>query len=261
VARLPDDGVAVVRGELFGTDHAADDGGGEARMRVHATNSRVVRAELAPDRPVLARYGAIVASSGAVEYHPHRQGAGTVVRRAVTGEGLALMEITGTGDVWLGDGGHAEVVQVDPGDWLSVNSRYALGYTPELRYEIRTVPGASMLAGGLTNTLITAAGGEPGWLALSSPAPPLVIPVSPDRPASVDPARVIGWSAQLHASIDRARDLGWAIRGGHLLHFVFSGTGFVIVTPGVPAAPPQSGGGSAAGNIAGNIATSMITPG
>lgn len=258
-----------MQGELFGTEYEAapaSPGNGAAELRTQKHNRRVVHGSVSGDDGLLlARYGSVVVAAGEVEYHAHGQGVDNLLKRAVTGEGLPLMEITGDGDVWLGDGGHTTVIEIGPDDWLSVAGRRVLAFTPELSYTIRRVPGVGVWSAGMTNTVFTA-DERPGRLAISAPSQPLVVPVLPDRPVQVDPALAIGWSAQLRTSIGWARDLGWAIRGGDVAWLVLSADeddeGFVIVSaPGgqlADAGGGAAGGGGVVGNVAGNIAGSVL---
>lgn len=256
----------MVRGDLFAAEHRAEPGDGAGPQLVTlGGNHHLVRATVDGEAEVRCRYGTIVAAAGDLRYAPHGQGGDNLVKRALTGEGLALMAVRGTGDVWLSDGGYAHVITVEPGDYLSVASRYMLAMTAELSYRIRRVAGVGTLAGGLTNSIVTA-DDRPGQLAITAPVLPVVLPVLPGRPLSVDPGSVIGWSAQLVAHIGWARDFGVTIRGGDLAWLVLSagddgGEGFAIVAPAAGQPGNESGGqsgGGVLGNVLGNIAQGAI---
>ena len=57
----------------------------------------------AVDGRMMARQGAMVAYRGDLTIKTQSQGVGRLIKRAVTREGLALMEVAGRGDMWLAD--------------------------------------------------------------------------------------------------------------------------------------------------------------
>ena len=55
------------------------------------------------DGQVLARQGAMVAYRGDLAIRTKGQGVRKLVKRAVTGEGVGLMEVEGRGEIWFAD--------------------------------------------------------------------------------------------------------------------------------------------------------------
>lgn len=181
---------------------------------------------------MMARQGAMIAYRGSIQMATQSQGAGNFLKRAVTGEGVALMRVSGQGEIWLADAAaECFLLDLDGNDRLSINGRNVLCFDPTLRYEIGMVKGAGMIGGGLFNCLFT---GQ-GRLAITSEGDPLVIPVSAQLPVCVDTDAVIGWSSQLQTSLQ--------------------GEGFVLVQPseGPKVAAQQSGksGGVLGGLLSG----------
>jgi len=213
-------------------------------------NSKCVRYVV--NGEVLARQGAMVAYRGNIQIEVKSQGVGNFLRRAVTGEGVPLMTCRGQGEVWFAQAAtDCFVIDVDPGDALSINGRNVLVFDPSLQYEIKMVQGAGMFGGGLFNSVFT---GQ-GKLAITCEGPPIVIPVSPQAPVFVDTDAVVGWSANLQTSIHKSASLGSLLRGGsgELFQLVLQGQGFVIVQPSEGRAAPaqQSKGGGLLGGLGG----------
>ncbi|MCX5193725.1 AIM24 family protein [Streptomyces sp. NBC_00249] len=179
---------------------------------------------------MFARQGSMIAFRGNLQFERKGQGIGGMLKRAVTGEGLALMSVRGQGEAWFAhQGGHCFVVDFETGDALTVNGRNVLCFDPSLSYEIKMVKGAGMTGGGLFNSLFTGT----GKLAIVCDASPVIIPVSPQAPVYVDTDAVVGWSASLDTGLHRSQSVGSMIRGGsgEAVQLKLSGEGFVIVRP------------------------------
>ncbi|MEU8462236.1 AIM24 family protein [Streptomyces sp. NPDC029003] len=179
---------------------------------------------------MLARQGAMVAFRGNLQFERKGQGIGGMLKRAVTGEGLALMSVRGQGEAWFAhQGGHCFIVDFEPGDALTINGRNVLCFDPTLSYEIKMVKGAGMTGGGLFNSLFTGT----GKLAVVCDGNPIVIPVTAQAPVYVDTDAVVGWSAELETGLHRSQSVGSMIRGGsgEAVQLKLSGEGFVIVRP------------------------------
>ncbi|WP_030020710.1 AIM24 family protein [Streptomyces monomycini] len=184
----------------------------------------------AVDGECFARQGSMVAYRGDLQFEKQGQGVGKFLKRAVTGEGLALMAVRGRGEVWFAhEAANCFIVDLAPGDGLTVNGRNVLCFDPSLSYEISTVKGAGMTGGGLFNSVFT---GQ-GKLAVVCEGNPIVIPVSPQAPVFVDTDAVVGWTASLKTSLHRSQSLGSMLRGGsgEAVQLRLDGEGFVIVRP------------------------------
>ncbi|MFF3216703.1 AIM24 family protein [Streptomyces sp. NPDC002886] len=182
------------------------------------------------DGEMLARQGSMVAFRGNLQFERKGQGIGGMLKRAVTGEGLALMSVRGQGEAWFAHrAGHCFVIEFEPGDALTVNGRNVLCFDPTLGYEIKMLKGAGMTGGGLFNSLFTGT----GKLAVVCDGNPIIIPVTPQAPVYVDTDAVVGWSARLETTLHRSQSVGSMIRGGsgEAVQLKLSGEGFVIVRP------------------------------
>nr|WP_202470732.1 AIM24 family protein [Streptomyces sp. SID8377] len=178
----------------------------------------------------LARQGSMIAFRGNLQFEVKGQGVGKFLKRAFTGEGLPLMAVRGQGEAWFAhEAANCFVVDLDPGDSLTVNGRNVLVFDSTLSYEIKVVKGAGMAGGGLFNSVFTGH----GRLGVMCEGNPIVIPVTPQAPVYVDTDAVVGWSAQLQTSLHRSQSFGSMLRGGsgEAVQLMLQGEGFVIVRP------------------------------
>lgn len=236
-----------MRGTLFDQTHTAQPA---TQPGITLQNSQCVKAAI--NGEVLARQGAMVAYRGNLQIDVKSQGVGNFLKRAVTGEGLSLMSVRGQGEAWFASlAHHCFVVDIDPGDGLSVNGRNVLCFDQGLQYQINMIKGAGMFGGGLFNSTFH---GQ-GRLAITSDGTPLVIPVTPQAPVLVDTDAIIGWTAQLQTQIHRSQGLKSVLKGGsgEMFQVVFQGQGFVLVQPseGLPTTANNQGGGGLGGLLGG----------
>ncbi|KNE84342.1 MULTISPECIES: AIM24 family protein [Streptomyces] len=186
-----------------------------------------------------ARQGSMIAFRGNLRFEKQGQGVGNFLKRAVTGEGLALMAVRGQGEAWFAhEAANCFIIDFVPGDTLTVNGRNVLCFDAGLGYEIKVVKGAGMAGGGLFNSVFS---GQ-GRLAVVCEGDPIVIPVSPQAPVFVDTDAVVGWSAHLASSLHRSQSVGSMIRGGsgEAVQLRLEGDGFVIVRPSEAKPVPAS---------------------
>lgn len=228
----------MVRSDLFGENLEQQAQGGFTLQ-----NRRMLKVRL-DGGEVMARQGAMVAYQGEVDFAYQGSGVGKFLKKALTGEGLPLMRVTGRGDVFMADDA-AEVHVIDlEGDGLTVNGRNVLAFDPTLQWDVKRVEGASMLSGGLFNTVFTGA----GQIAITSHGTPVVLAV--DAPTYADVQSLVAWSSSLSSSLRRTATAGALIgRGsGEAYQMAFQGQGFVVVqaSEGVKV-PPHSHGSSGIG--------------
>jgi uncharacterized protein (AIM24 family) len=213
-------------------------------------NDRLLKVELA-DITIQAKLGSMVAYQGDVKFE--RAGTGGMARlmkKMATGEGVKLMTVSGTGEVFLAD--HAQevhLVKLD-NDKITVNSQNLLAFDAGIDWDIRKVEGASgVLAGGLFNLELAGS----GWVALLSDGPPMLLQLK-DDPAYADPQAAITWSSGVKTAVKTDVNLKTLIgRGsGETLQMQFSGDGWLLVQPSegrVDVAASASGRGL--GNLLG----------
>ncbi|MFF7401043.1 AIM24 family protein [Streptomyces murinus] len=223
-----------MKGDLFSSRHMVR-AATEPGMSVE--NAKCLR--YAVDGEMYARQGAMVAHRGDLRFERKGQGVGGMLKRAVTGEGLPLMAVRGRGEVWLAhEAQNCFVVEMEPGDRFTVGGRHVLCFDPSLSYEIRTVKGSGITAGGLFNSVFSGS----GRLGLVCEGDPLVIPVSAEQPVYVDTDAVVGWSESLETSLHRSQSIGSMLRGGsgEAVQLMLRGEGVVVVRPsGLTQHKPQ----------------------
>ncbi|WP_030767937.1 AIM24 family protein [Streptomyces sp. NRRL F-2664] len=220
-----------MKSDLFASENLARAGGVPG---MSLQNAKSVKYEV--DGEMLARQGSMVAFRGDLQFERKGQGMGSLLKRAVTGEGLALMSVRGRGEAWFAHrAGNCFIVDFEPGDALTVNGRNVLCFDPTLSYEIKMVKGAGMTGGGLFNSVFTGT----GKLAVVCDGHPIIIPVTAQSPVFVDTDAVVGWSARLETGLHRSQSVGSMIRGGsgEAVQLKLSGEGFVIVRPSESTEP------------------------
>lgn len=214
-------------------------------------NHKLLKVELA-DVTIQAKLGAMVAYQGDVKFE--RAGTGGMARlmkKVATGEGVKLMTVSGTGEVFLAD--HAQEVhllKLDD-DKITVNSQNLLAFDAGIDWDIRKVEGASgVLAGGLFNLELSGS----GWVGLLSDGPPMLLQLTGEA-TFADPQAAITWSSGVKTSVKTDVNLKTLIgRGsGETLQMQFSGDGWLLVQPSegrVDVAAAASGRGGL-GNLLG----------
>ena len=190
-------------------------------------NERMLKVDLAgTSGHFFAKQGSMVAYQGDVDFsYQGSGGVGKMFKKAVTGEGMPLMKISGTGDVFLAHEADEIFLLELEGESVTVNGGAVLAFEDSLTWDIKRVEGASMLSGGLFNTTFTGH----GVLAVTAYGRPVVLTV--DEPTYVDMQAAVLWSAGLDSSVRRTATAGAMIgRGsGEAYQLCLSGSGVVVV--------------------------------
>ncbi|WP_428962862.1 AIM24 family protein [Micromonospora fluostatini] len=225
-----------MRSELFSAENLEKE---SAQPGMRLQNSKMLKIRL--NGEAMARVGSMVAYQGHVQFQALGSGGlGKFLKQKLTGEGVPLMKLTGQGDVFLADfAKDVHVIDLEPGDALSINGSSVLAFDPTLQYDIRMVGGTGMAASGLFNCIFTGY----GRIAITTKGAPVVLSV--DAPTYVDPQAIVCWSANLQTGYHRAEQLGLGTllgrRTGEAFTMSFAGQGFVVVQPSEE--PPVAGSG------------------
>ncbi|MEU7413883.1 AIM24 family protein [Streptomyces sp. NPDC042638] len=214
-----------MKGDLFSSQHVVQPA---VQPGMSVENAKCLKYTV--DGEMYARQGAMVAYRGDLKFERKGQGVGGMLKRAVTGEGLPLMTVSGRGEAWFAhEAQNCFIVDVEPGDQFTVNGRNVLCFDASLAYEIKMVKGSGIAGGGLFNSVFS---GQ-GRLGLVCEGNPLVIPVSAQTPVYVDTDAVVGWTAHLQTSLHRSQSVGSMLRGGsgEAVQLMLQGEGFVVVRP------------------------------
>ena len=209
-------------------------------MPFEAVNSKVVRARVTPQNPVLARRGAMLGYSGAVAFRPVRGqggGVGGFVGAAMSGESNPMMATEGDGQVIYGYRGmHVTVVDLDGTSPLVCEADRLLAHDAALQTSVqmlgsggvRAAIGGAMTGQGLFTTNLHGRGAV-ALLAHGAAFPIQVQGTS----VAVDPQAYVGHVGQL--TVDIAAKVGFRDvvgRGsGEAFQLRISGNGVVYVQP------------------------------
>ena len=199
--------------------------------------------------PVQAKAGSMVGYQGEVTFE--NKGSGGVakmLKKAATGEGVEMMEVKGTGEVFLADHAQDVIVLYIENDALSVNGSNILGFSSSIAWDIKSVGGgaAGVLAGGLFNVSQSGT----GWVAITTDGTPVLLDIA-SASTFADPQAAVMWSAGVSMSVhrDTTGGLRSMARGGtgELFQMAFSGQGFVMIQPSEGRVFGGGGGGSTSG--------------
>lgn len=223
------DAFAGLSGELVDGTYTEVDGSGPQKQ-----NDRLLRVRI--EEPFLAKQGAMVAYQGAVDFAYQGGGVAKFIKKSLTGEGLSLMQVSGSGDVFLADEAkHVHILRLT-NSGLSVSGKNVLAFSSSLDWNVERVRGGSMAAGGLFNTSLRGT----GWVVITTDGLPVVLNAG-EAPTFADANALVAWSINLQTSIKSSVTAGSLIgRGsGEAFQVAFTGQGFVIVQPseGPPPAP------------------------
>jgi uncharacterized protein (AIM24 family) len=197
---------------------------------------------------IQAKLGSMVAYQGDVTFeHAGSGGLGRMLKKAVTGEGIQLMKVTGSGEVFLADTAQDIHLLYLENDMITVNGPNLLAFDSGIDWDIKRVEGASgVMGGGLYNMALHGT----GWVAIISDGPPVLLNVAA-APTYADAQAAITWSSGVSTGIKTDFKMKNLIgRGsGESIQMSFSGQGWVLVQPsegritGFEQGNQNSGGG------------------
>ncbi len=195
-------------------------------------NSRLLRISLTHG-PVQASAGSMVAYQGDVTFENKGSGGiGKMLKKAATGEGTRLMEIAGTGEVFLADEAQQVQVMYLENDQISANGKSVLAFSSSIEWDINRVSSgvAGMMAGGMFNMTLKGS----GYVALKTDGDPVMLDVA-SAPTFGDPSAVVMWTSGVQMSVktDTTGGLKSLARGGsgETFQLAFTGQGQVLVQP------------------------------
>lgn len=203
-------------------------------MRLLVKSKRVIETQLS-NSGIRALSGSMVAYEGQVAFKSAGFGGGEGVlaglRQRATGEGLSLMECSGTGVVYLAHQGQEVALLELNNETLQVESEQLLALNGNLSTNV-TFAGlrGGMSGQGLFTTTVTGT----GQVALLSAGGPLIhLEVSPQYPLVVDPDAFVCAKGQLTQSF--VTDVSWrSVVGqgsGEAFSLKWDGTGVVSIQP------------------------------
>jgi len=209
----------------------------ESADQFELENSKLLDVDV--DGSVMAKAGSMVAYSGDISFTGKSSAEGGItgfLKEKATGEGTPIMEAEGNGHLYLADQGkEVQILDLDPGEEISVNGDDVLAFDAGVDYSIRTLDSiAGISTGGFTNVFLEG----PGSVAITTHGDPLVL----TPPVRTDPAATVAWSANASPGHHSDRSLGDMVgqSSGERFQLDFTGTeGFVIVQPFEERSPGQ----------------------
>ena len=209
--------------EEFKTAHATSDGGDAFQLE----NSYTL--DVAVNGSVIAKSGSMIAYTGDVSFTGKLSAGGItgLVKEAVTSEGTPVMEVEGSGHVYLADDEKkVQVLELTEGESITVNGEDVLAFDSEVDYDIGTIGSlAGTFAGGYTNVSLSG----PGSVALTTHGDPIVL----EPPVTTDPAATVAWSGTSPSvSVNKKLTDMVGAESGERYQMAFDGEeGFVVVQP------------------------------
>ncbi|MEK4229664.1 AIM24 family protein [Solibacillus sp. FSL H8-0538] len=185
------------------------------------------------DGLVWAKAGSMVAYNGRIKFEREgvlEHGIGAMFKKALTGEGAALMKASGQGKLYLADSGKKIIILHLQNEAIYVNGNDLLAFEPSIKHNIKLMRKVvSMVAGGLFNVRCEGT----GMIAIAAHYEPLTLRVTPGNPIITDPNATVAWSGNLQPEFQTDISLKTFIgRGsGESIQMRFEGNGFVIVQP------------------------------
>ncbi|MCI2237696.1 AIM24 family protein [Paenibacillus sp. TRM 82003] len=191
-------------------------------MTFTTVTSKVVLAQVAPGREVLARRGAMLAVTGRVTFSPVAGGPGggayggglaASLARGVQGEAVALMVAEGSGAVHYGfHGHHVTVIELDGSRPLSVEADRLLAHDASLSSSVVFLGQQGGLRGAVRGAvtgqgMFTTQLSGRGSVAVLSHGGTFALPVSGGRQVVVDPQAYVAHEGDLR--VDVAAAVSW----------------------------------------------------
>jgi uncharacterized protein (AIM24 family) len=183
---------------------------------------------------VWTKAGSMVAYHGDVRFTRQglaEQGLATLLKKAVSGEGMRLMKAEGKGRVYVADAGKKVTLLRLQGDTIFVNGNDVLAFEDGIESQITMMKRmAGMMSGGLFNVRLNGS----GLVAITSHYEPMTLRVSrKNGPVFTDPNATVAWSGGLSPEVATDITLGTLFgRGsGESIQLKFHGEGWVVVQP------------------------------
>jgi len=217
----------------------------ETQTQFALQNAKLLKVDL-NHGPVMAKLGSMVAYQGEASFKNKGSGGlGKMIKKAATGEGTSMMEVVGSGEVFLADQAADVQIMYLSDDSISVSGKNVLAYSASIESDVKRIGGgvAGAMAGGLYNAHLSGT----GFVAITTEGAPVMLDVG-SAPTFGDAQAVVMWSSgvQMQLKTDSG-GMKSMIRGGtgETFQMGFSGQGFVLVQPseGPPAVAGGGGGG------------------
>lgn len=203
----------------------------EARGHFQLENPYLLEVNL--NGRVRAKAGAMIGYMGNINFTREgilEHGLNTLLKKAISGEGMTLMKVEGQGRVYLADKGKKIRILQLKNDTIFINGNDLLAFEEGLQWDITMMRRvAGMLAGGLFNIKLSGT----GLIAMTTHYEPLTLRVTPNEPVYTDPNATVAWSGSLSPDIVTNITFKTLLgRGsGEAIQLKFQGEGWVVLQP------------------------------
>lgn len=197
--------------------------------------------------PIHAKVGSMVAYQGDVKFENKGSGGlGKMFKKAVTGEGVEMMHVSGAGQVFLADQAQEVQILFLENDMISVNGKNVLAFSDSIDWDIHRIKGGGMMAGGLFNVSLRGT----GFVAVLTDGDPIALNVA-EAPTFADPQAAVLWTSgvQMQVRTDFSGGLRSMVHGGtgESIQLGFGGQGTVVVQPSEGQIFGETGSSSSSG--------------
>ncbi|MFK5921694.1 MAG: AIM24 family protein [Verrucomicrobiota bacterium] len=179
------------------------------------------------------KMGSMVAYNGDIKFTREKaldQGLGSLLKKAVSGEGMRITYADGQGKLYLADAGKKVSIINLQNESIFINGNDVLAFEPSLKHEIKMMKKvAAMVSGGLFNIRLEGT----GMVAMTTHYDPVTLVVEPGKPVMTDPNATVAWSGGLTPQFKTDASFRTFIgRGsGESFQMLFEGSGFVVIQP------------------------------
>jgi uncharacterized protein (AIM24 family) len=182
---------------------------------------------------IRTKVGAMIGYTGNVKFEREgvlEGGLGKLFKKAISGESVELMKVSGNGQVYFADSGKKVRILELQNETLCVNSNDLLAISEGIQWDVTMMRSvAGMAAGGLFNIKVSGT----GMIAITTHYDPITLVVTPEKPVYTDPNATVAWSGSLQPTIKTDISLKTIFgRGsGESFQLAFQGSGWVVLQP------------------------------
>ncbi|GAA3659402.1 AIM24 family protein [Asaccharospora irregularis] len=149
-------------------------------------------------------------------------------QRALTGEQMPIMVVEGSGEVYLAQNAyHVDVISIDPGDSISVESENLLAFSEQLEYKVKFIGSGVLSQKGLFITYLENRTNQVQDIAIITDGNPLVL----EGPCCVDPDALVAWTGR--EPYPKVAELSWKTfigqTSGESYHLEFVESGQIVI--------------------------------
>jgi uncharacterized protein (AIM24 family) len=214
-------------------------------------NARLLKVRL-EEVTIQARLGSMVAYQGDVHFeHAGSGGMKRMLKKMATGEGVDLMKVSGSGEVFLAlQAEHVHLIPLNDEE-ITCNGQNVLAFDAGIDWDIKSVEGLSgVFTGGFFNIKLKGT----GTVAVVSDGEPVLLETG-GAPTFCDPQAAIVWSQGVSSQVKTDASLkSFVGRGsGETVQVGFSGDGWVLVQPSEGRVEQRVSGNQSGGGLGGML--------